>query len=304
MSSSDIPRVPDIPGTYRYSFFGYGQYSGAVTTAPFTVTENEVANLTFPVGKTTMLVRTGSKAIHSYTLKSTKAFGSATNVTLGANSTGAPKSLASLTWVGDAGDFLATGRDDLAGLSSTGQLWLYPRVSTTRFGAPTLLLGGLKGETVITPGDVNGDGWPDVLVKNAAGTLTLYPGNGQGGLATANASTLGAVGAWKSYNLIVGGMYTDGLGVDLLARSSSGAISDFAPQFDGTYADTATGASAKSAASILSVGSMVSTQGYDDILTVSSSGKLTLYPANLNDRAGKRKSVTMSPHISSGAKLL
>jgi hypothetical protein len=51
---------------------------------------------------------------------------------------------------------------------------------------------------IIGPGDFNGDGTADVLARNAAGVLSIYPGDGMGGLKPGSAIGSG----WNAYSLI------------------------------------------------------------------------------------------------------
>jgi hypothetical protein len=76
-------------------------------------------------------------------------------------------------------------RDDLlARESATGKLWLYPgtgKPTGAVFKARTLSGTGWNSMGVIeTPGDLTGDGRVDVLARDAAGVLWIYPGIGAG----------------------------------------------------------------------------------------------------------------------------
>jgi hypothetical protein len=87
----------------------------------------------------------------------------------------------------------------------------------TRYQAGT----GWKSQDIITTGDLNNDGRPDVLSRQASdGTLWVYPGTGR-----ATGSTFGTryqVGTgWKSQNALRTGDYNgDGL-TDVLSRQAS-----------------------------------------------------------------------------------
>ena len=82
------------------------------------------------------------------------------------------------------GDFTGDQRVDvLAREKSTGYLWLYPGKGTGGW-LPRVRVGTGWNifNTVVGPGDVNGDGAADVLARETAtGYLWLYPGNGAGG---------------------------------------------------------------------------------------------------------------------------
>jgi hypothetical protein len=48
--------------------------------------------------------------------------------------------------------------------------------------ASTAGRAGWNACTIRGPGDFSGDGRPDILARDAAGSLWLYPGNGTGGV--------------------------------------------------------------------------------------------------------------------------
>ncbi|MFD0022374.1 FG-GAP repeat domain-containing protein [Streptomyces sp. NPDC058382] len=78
-----------------------------------------------------------------------------------------------------------------------------------------------KFKDVITPGDLNGDGSPELLTLSAAGKLSLHQSWGADSSGYADWSGAG----WQKYNKVVavGDMTGDGRG-DLLARTPSGDI--------------------------------------------------------------------------------
>ncbi|GGM81022.1 hypothetical protein GCM10009721_01760 [Terrabacter tumescens] len=74
--------------------------------------------------------------------------------------------------------------DVLARRASTGELFLYPGNGRGGWGARVRLGAGWNAMNGFAgPGDVNGDGRADLVVRErATGYLWLYPGNGTGGL--------------------------------------------------------------------------------------------------------------------------
>lgn len=84
------------------------------------------------------------------------------------------------------GDFDGDGFNDLLARDSAGKLYLYP---TTAYGFTGWLPRSVVGwgwdvmDSIITPGDFDGDANVDLLARNKAGQLVLYKGNGKGGWA-------------------------------------------------------------------------------------------------------------------------
>ena len=122
------------------------------------------------------------------------------------------------------GDFNTDGLTDvLTRQASDGTLWVYP--GTGKPGIETLgtryqVGTGWKSMDFVTTGDLNNDGRPDVLSRQASdGTLWVYPGTGQ---------VSGAFGAryqvgrsWQTQNALRTGDYNgDGL-TDVLSRQAA-----------------------------------------------------------------------------------
>lgn len=78
------------------------------------------------------------------------------------------------------GDLSGDGRSDvLAVEKSTGKLWLYPGTGAGTLGARKLIgTSGWNGmNALVGPGDMNSDGRPDLIARQAStGYLYLYPG--------------------------------------------------------------------------------------------------------------------------------
>jgi secreted trypsin-like serine protease len=77
-------------------------------------------------------------------------------------------------------------------------------------------------KSIITPGDITGDGLPDVVATDSSGNSWTYPGNGKGGLGSR--TKIGA--GWNIFNGQIygkGDLTGDGR-PDIIARDSSGAL--------------------------------------------------------------------------------
>ncbi|NLT54657.1 MAG: hypothetical protein GXX79_08835 [Actinomycetales bacterium] len=118
------------------------------------------------------------------------------------------------------GDLTGDGRPDVLGVQkSTGYLWLYPGTgSTTSPFSSRRKVGTGWGamNLVVGPGDLTGDGRPDLLARQAStGRLWLYPGNGSGGWGTRVSIGTG----WGVMDRLVGpGDFSGDNVPDLLAR--------------------------------------------------------------------------------------
>lgn len=131
-----------------------------------------------------------------------------------------------MTAIDAAGDLTGDGRADLLARDATGILWIYPgngAVSSASSWGPRIRAG--HGWNVMTDiegvGDFSGDGRADIVARDGAGTLWLYPGNGMGGFSSRRAVGSG----WNTMSLItgVGDVDLDG-GPDLVARDRDGRL--------------------------------------------------------------------------------
>jgi hypothetical protein len=137
------------------------------------------------------------------------------------------------------GDLSGDRCNDVLVRLSSGALRLYkPRCGapvTPKTSYTTLATSGWTQYDVLTsPGDVSGDGRPDLIARVAStGTVYLYKGTSTGTLS----ARVKLYDAWKSYKKIVGAgdLNGDGIG-DLLAQDTSDTLYRYNGKGDGTFA--------------------------------------------------------------------
>lgn len=138
-----------------------------------------------------------------------------------------------VTWL-DARRVLSTGTSDLTGdglndllaRDGGGVLWVYPsRVQAGEqvLGARVRVGANWQGmHQFLAAGDLTTDGRGDVLARDGAGVLWLYPATGR---AAAPLGTRVRVGAgWGSYVVVGTGDLDGDLAADVLARDASGCL--------------------------------------------------------------------------------
>ncbi|MER7621502.1 N-acetylmuramoyl-L-alanine amidase [Streptomyces sp. NPDC126503] len=123
-------------------------------------------------------------------------------------------------------DQTGDGKPDVIGRESSGVLWLYPGT-----GNPSAPLGprvkiGTGWQiynTIVSTGDITGDGKPDVMAREASGALWLYNGTGVGTKPFGPRVKIGS--GWQIYNAVLGpsDLNKDGR-PDVIARDASGAL--------------------------------------------------------------------------------
>jgi len=131
--------------------------------------------------------------------------------------------------------------------------------------------------------DFNRDGFPDLVARDAAGKLWLYPGDGTGGLPTRRLLSTG----WKDMTAIVtpGDVTEDG-NADIVARAGNGDLWLYP-------GDGASGLGARrligkwSTSDSITNAADLSGDGLPDLLSRDSAGHLALYP--ITGRANLRK---------------
>lgn len=104
------------------------------------------------------------------------------------------------------GDFTNDGIQDLIGRDAkSGDLYLIPGTPDNqyiRYLAPIRISAGWKGyDKLLTVGDYNGDGHPDLLARTPSGALFLFKGTGHSGPTTFTSAVKLGTG-WNTYNLL------------------------------------------------------------------------------------------------------
>ncbi|MFC9693416.1 FG-GAP repeat domain-containing protein [Kribbella sp. NPDC056951] len=167
-------------------------------------------------------------------------------------------------------------RDPLAG---NGDLWVYPNTGATTsdpWTAPRTWGGsGWNTATALLLGDLTGDGWADLISRDRAGELWIYPHNK---LATGNHWTVGRKWAGTGWNtarlLTLADVTADGI-ADLVDLEQDGSLWIY---------PTGTGSPIRvvgnwSGVVALTTGDATG-DGRPDLVTRNTAGQLTLYPHN------------------------
>ncbi|MFB6979410.1 trypsin-like serine protease [Streptomyces scopuliridis] len=101
------------------------------------------------------------------------------------------------------GDYSGDGKPDLLVRDTSNRVFLYRGTgsATAPFSARITVRTGWNFTSLIASGDVNGDGLADIMARDSAGTLWLYPGTGK-----ASVDIFGSrkwlAGGYNKYNLL------------------------------------------------------------------------------------------------------
>lgn len=142
-------------------------------------------------------------------------------------------------------------------------------------GTPTVGWGSY--ELVFSPGDFDGDTRPDIIARDASGSLYLFRGDGYGNLRDGGARTLVSRG-WGAFDAVFGPGDVDGdTKADLVARQSNGDLYLFPGKGDGSVGSRIrVGAGWNRFAMLFSPGDW-NGDGKVDLMGVLSNGDLHVY---------------------------
>jgi N-acetylmuramoyl-L-alanine amidase/FG-GAP-like repeat len=148
-------------------------------------------------GKPDLVARDSSGVLWLYQGTGTPATPFAPRVKIGAG-WGAYDSLVAL------GDFTGDGKGDMLGRTPTGDLYLYEGSGSATAPFAARLKIGIKWNvynTLVGPGDMSGDGKPDLIGRDSTGGLWFYQGTGNPAAPYAARVNVGT--GWQIYGLLV-----------------------------------------------------------------------------------------------------
>ncbi len=184
-------------------------------------------------------------------------------------------------WFGSTQHVSVASIDQIAHVMATdsaGELWAYPMKGMGSWYQRVSLAKGLPaGSRVIGAGDLDGDGFRDVLVVTAAGEVSLYPG--EPGVALSDPRRLPA--SWSHAVLITAAHDFDGDTVpDILLTTSAGALELWSGNDAGGFRAPKTVGSGWGSITALVGAGDVNGDGRADVVARGADGRLRLYPGD------------------------
>lgn len=176
------------------------------------------------------------------------------------------------------GDFNGDGLNDFFAVGGTGDLWWHQGGPNTSF-APDYAnakvgTGWTIYNTLLSPGDLNGDHTDDIVGRDAKGQLWFYGAVGNGTWK----ARVQIAGSWSGYKQLIGAgdLNADGNG-DILAVDNAGALWRFYGDGNGHLgARVALGSGWGGYLTLVSIGD-VDGDGHSDLLAEDTAGTLWLF---------------------------
>jgi len=134
------------------------------------------------------------------------------------------------------GDITGDGKGDLLAVTGTGTLYLYAGTGSGMSvgGRVQLGTGWQQYNAVVGPGDLTGDGRPDLLARDTSGTLWRYAGTGSASKPFGGRVKVGT--GWQQYKKLFSPGDANGDGkADLMVTNSAGALYFYAGTGSGGF---------------------------------------------------------------------
>ncbi|WP_433044990.1 FG-GAP repeat domain-containing protein [Dactylosporangium sp. CS-033363] len=148
---------------------------------------------------------------------------------------GAPASASGTYSFAGAADWDNDGNQDIVARDPSGDLWLFPGQSVRAVAdvAPVQIGSGWNGYTFTGIADWDKDGNQDLIARNVAGDLLLFPGEAKRGVSTQAPAQIGL--GWNGYTFAgIADWDKDG-NADILARALNGDMWLFPGESKRTY---------------------------------------------------------------------
>ncbi len=159
------------------------------------------------------------------------------------------------------------------------------------FSGSRALGPGWTGYTaIVTPGDVTGDGYADVLMRDAGGVLWLAPGTRSGALGSRRPIGPG----WGGYTLAPAGNLTAGGRPDLLARDPAGVMWLFPITGNGVVGSRILIGPGWTGHTLFTGAGDLTGDGRADVLARDSGGRLWLFPGAVDGGLLSRRQIPSS----------
>ena len=197
------------------------------------------------------------------------------------------------------GDVDHDGHADVLARRPSGDLYLYPGSAAASSTATSgrLVGHGWQGMTLLAPaGDLDRDGTVDVLARDSAGVLWIYPMTPAGGFLPRRELGTG----WQIMSDIVGvGAWDGDAAPDVMARTTSGELRLYPGNGPGRLGVGRVLASSTSGLSALVGAGDVDGDGRSDLIARATDGHLVSYAQGTGGALGARRDMVTDPSVTS-----